>query len=360
MKENDSDKLHQLATALLADYFVYAPIKQGETSVIKEVKDLKSIDWSGRITSNPWKEIILPHRERLFDLTDAKTSGLAKKIAMTKGVQPPVACLGMNILDLKALTLTDIVFGNDVYYQNRRQNIIIVGFSADWPAEYKALRAFSQNFEQTVLNHVGFDIFIAGLGSKQKPAGANAKQKFYSGSEKGRKLLEKYSLKDFDHIEFTGAVAESGPDKRMMAIAGQVEKSYEHGLWNTLNDICLACGKCSIVCPTCFCFNLVDRVDPDNCRRDRTQGNCFYNDFSKVAGNTKELDTVKKKIFFWYTHKFVRIPKEYGLPGCVACGRCVKACPVGIDIVKNIAKLAKIKVKSAVKSQIITKTNKGK
>ena len=57
------------------------------------------------------------------------------------------------------------------------------------------------------------------------------------------------------------------------------------------------------------------------------------------------MDTVKKKIYFWYVHKFVRIPKEYKLPGCVSCGRCVKACPVGIDIFRNIAKLGKIKLK---------------
>ena len=167
--------------------------------------------------------------------------------------------------------------------------------------------------------------------------------KFYSGSDKGRKLLEKYGINDFDNIQFAGATPEEGPDKRMLSLVDRVENSADRALWGKLDKICLACGKCTIACPTCFCFDLKDKVDPENCRRERVRGNCFYNDFSKVAGGHKELDAVKKKIYFWYAHKFVRIPTEYKVPGCVSCGRCVKTCPVGIDIFKNIAELMKLK-----------------
>ncbi|MFA6526421.1 MAG: 4Fe-4S dicluster domain-containing protein [Candidatus Buchananbacteria bacterium] len=328
MKQNAINKLRQFAAALMEEYFVYAPIMHDEKLTVMEAENCKDIDWSGQITHNPWKEMFTPHTERLFDLENGK-------VTATKGVQPLVACLGMNILDLKALALYDTVFANDIYYQNRRNHIAIIGFSSDWPNDYKKFKVFSHNFEQDILKHVRFDIFIAKLKS--------GLLKFYSGSQKGSELLEKYGINKFDHIEFEGAVPEKGADKRMISLTDKVEKSFDHSLWNTLNDICLACGKCTIACPTCFCFNFVDRVDPENSRRDRVQGNCFYNDFSKVAGGHKELDTVKKKIYFWYVHKFVRIPKEYKLPGCVSCGRCVKVCPVGIDIFKNIAKLEKIK-----------------
>lgn len=327
MKEGNNKILAQFASDLLADFFVFAPIKRDGKLFVQEARTAKEIDWSGQVTENPWKEPFTPHRERLFDLNNGK-------ITAVKGNQPPTACLGMTILDLKALALYDVVFSNDIAYQNRRNKIAIIGFSSDWPNDYKKFKVFSHNFEDKVLSHVPFDVFIAKLKGD--------KLKFYSGSQKGSELLEKYCIKDFDHIEFEGAKSDIGPDKRMISIADKVAQSFNHSLWNTLNDICLACGKCTIACPTCFCFNFEDRADPDNLRRDRTQGNCFYNDFSKVAGGHKELDTVKKKIFFWYTHKFVRIPKEYQLPGCVSCGRCVKTCPVGIDIFKNIAKLEKI------------------
>lgn len=352
MKENSINILKKFAAALMEDCFIYAPVMIGGELIAKEAKNCQEIDWSGRITKNPWKEVFTPHIERLFDLD-------GEKLSAAKGVQPPVACLGMNILDLKALALYDEVFSNDIYYQNRRKKIIVIGYSADWPNDYKKLKVFSHDFEEDILEHVPFDIFIAKLKSSPKSSdGVNPKAsgvvnpksfdgagklKFYSGSEKGRELLEKYQIRNFDNIKFAGAAAESGPDKRMVGLADKVGKSYRHSLWNTLNDICLACGKCTVACPTCFCFNFNDRLDPAASRRDRAQGNCFYNDFGKVAGGHCELDTVKKKIFFWYTHKFVRIPKEYNLPGCVSCGRCAAVCPVGIDIFKNIAKFSKIK-----------------
>ncbi len=320
--------LQRLAETWLKDYFIYAPTKSGSVLRIQEIQDFRAIDWSGSMPANSWKEIIIPARERIFDIT-------GDKLQTTAGQQPLTLCLGVNVLDLKALMLLDLVFSNDVYYQNRRANLLIVGYSSDWPHDYQKLKVFSHNFEADVLEHVPFDVFIARI--------KNNKLKFYSGSEKGRKLLETNGIKDFTNIKFAGAVAESGPDKRMMGLQTKLENSLKHSLWSTLDDICLACGKCSNVCPTCFCFDFVDKIDPNDARRDRVRSSCFYNDFSKLAGGFKELATIKKKIFFWYEHKFVRIPHQYNLPGCVSCGRCSKVCPVGIDIFKNIAKLSKIK-----------------
>jgi hypothetical protein len=140
---------------------------------------------------DPWKRIFLPAREKLFDIN--KKSGELKE---TTGQQPQVLCLGMNVLDLKALMLFDLVFANDVYYQNRRENTVVVGYSADWPAEYKKLKVFSYNFEEDILEHVHFDIFIAGVKGK--------KIIFYSGSSAGRKLLEEAGIKEFKNIKFAG------------------------------------------------------------------------------------------------------------------------------------------------------------
>lgn len=330
MKEGNNKILKQLANNLLHDYLVYAPIKHDNKLLVTPAKTAKDIDWSGQLTDNPWKEMFTPYREKLFDLKNGQISAINNR-------QPATICLGMTILDLKALTLYDVVFSNDIAYQNRRKKIAVIGFSADWPNDYKNFKVFSHNFEDKILAHVAFDIFIAKLKGD--------KLKFYSGSDKGRTMLEKYGINEFDHIEFEGAKFDSGPDKRMTGIANKVAKSYNHSLWNMLDEICLACGKCSIACPTCFCFNLEDKCDPSDARRDRVRGNCFFNDFSKVAGGHKELASAKDKLYFWYTHKFVRIPQEHQIPGCVSCGRCVKACPVGIDIFKNIAKLEKIKLK---------------
>ncbi len=321
----DLKPISNLLRLLAKDYFIFAPQKIGEIIKVAEIKSASDIDWSGQMPENPWKEIFLPPCERIFDLSGG--------IKESKKQYPKIAAVGMNVLDLKALALFDQVFGSDTYYRRRRNNTLIVGYSADWPIDYKKFKVFSHTYEEDILEHLSFDVFLAKL--------KNGKLKIYSGSEKGQNILEASGSKDYKHIEFAGPIQEKGVDKRVLKLQGVVWQSANNKIWDELGKICLACGKCSIVCPTCFCFDFKDNSDPNNNCRQRCWGNCFYNDFSLVAGGNKELDTIKKKIFFWYVHKFVRIPQEYGLPGCVSCNRCTHTCPVGIDIAKNIRRILK-------------------
>jgi sulfhydrogenase subunit beta (sulfur reductase) len=323
LKTSEFKRVDSLLGRLARDYFIYAPQKKGEIVKVNEVDDVLAIDWSGETPENSWKDIFLPAQESIFDLSNG--------IKESKKQYPKIAAVGMNVLDLKALCLFDQVFGPDTYYRRRRSNTLVIGYGEHWPIDYKKFKIFSNNYEEDILEHLSFDIFLAKL--------KNGNLKIYSGSEKGRDLLESNKLKDYKHIEFAGPVSEQGVEKKIIKLKEAVWNSLNDKLWDELDKICLACGKCSIVCPTCFCFDLKDNSNPDNNCRDRCRGNCFYNDFSLVAGGTKELDTVKKKIFFWYVHKFVRIPQEYGLPGCVGCGRCSRTCPVGIDIGKNIKRI---------------------
>ena len=329
MKSEGDKKIDKFLAGIARDFFIMAPQKKSGKFLVSEIKDITEIDWSGQMPSNSWKSVFLPHNEVLFN---ADRGG---RLVEAKGKNLAVACVGMNVLDLKALTLFDLVFANDSYYQKRRNNILVIGFSPDWPNDYKKFKVFSHNWEENILEHVVFDVFLAKIRGGQL--------KIYSGSPKGQKILESYGIKDYQNIEFAGPIQEKGQDKKMLSLKDKIVKSRNKPIWDKLDKICLACGKCSIVCPTCFCFDLEDKLEPGKAGRTKKWGNCFYNDFSKVAGGHRELDTVKKKIYFWYTHKFLRIPEEYGVPGCVSCGRCSKVCPVKIDINKNIQAISKIK-----------------
>ena len=313
-----------LAAKLKSRHILVAPTISAGRLVNARIEAVGDIDWSGRLSENAWKEWLLPPREKILDFVAGRARSTSPKY-------PPMALVGVNIKDLRAMALFDLAFKGDKHYEARRRSLFIVGFGLASPGK-------QPEYSEADLEHARFDIFISRSASKRTA--------YYAGSKKGENLLKSCHIADYVQMPFSGAVAHGGPDKRMMFMADKMAHSADHALWDVLDKICLACGKCSNACPTCFCFNLDDSSDPKDLGRTRVRTSCFFSDFSLVAGGHRDLDTVKKKIYFWYVHKFVRIPREYKVPGCVSCGRCVAVCPVGINIFKNLGKIAKIKTGS--------------
>jgi formate hydrogenlyase subunit 6/NADH:ubiquinone oxidoreductase subunit I len=279
---------------------------------------------TGKIPPYSYKKYLLPPQETLFKFTKNRIEEnfQSKKQAL----------VGLTLPDLRALILFDHVFEKDPYYQKRRQNTLVIGQSLA-PEDELVYQSFELTNEENLLEHVKFDLFFQNRRNKLQ---------IISGSSLGSQILEKLKIKDFDYVEFAGPIKEEGPEPRMLKIKAKLEKKYQPKIWEELGKICVACGKCSLVCPTCFCFFLEDEISPDQKgSRQRLWNSCFYNHFSKTSSGHQALDSVAKKIYFWYYHKFVRIPAEYKFPGCVSCGRCDKACPAKIKIQETLAKILK-------------------
>jgi len=317
-------KAEQFAAFLLSQGLVYAPQKTDGSCSVKKIIELKQIDWSGDMPDNSFKSVLLPPKEILQEV---KAGQIKVKFAA-----PKVFCFLMNVLDLQAATLLEHIFEKDIYFQARRQNLFLIGFSTGVPGDVKKYDAFHSNYEENILEHILFDVFIEKTDRDYK---------FFSGSEKGQQLLAGAGINNYQNVEFAGLVPESGLNPRLLENKKNVELSENSKLWDELAQICLACGKCSIVCPTCYCHDLRDEVNDDGVSRVREWTSCFYSEFSKTAGNKIDLDTLRKKLFYWYFHKFVRIPDKLSYYGCVSCMRCVKACPVGINISANLQRLQK-------------------
>lgn len=173
------------------------------------------------------------------------------------------------------------------------------------------------------------------VSSLSRNASKAHRYKVFTGSIKGQRILEHFGYKDYEHIQYSGAVKEKGKnkDKRMEEIEESLVNRHNQKIWDELGKRCLECGKCTLVCPTCFCFRIDDIPTAKNCgQRRRCWDSCFFREFSEVANGRKFLKTPAERIHFWYYHKFVRIPEEFDFMGCVGCRRCVKVCPVAIDI----------------------------
>jgi len=327
--------LKKLFKYIQQEHELIAPIKKDRGVFLSQVKDLNKIELPVQLTENSFKDFLFPQEQELFDF---KGNELIEPQQYTA---PKLALFGISIIDLRALTLYHQVFRHDPYYQARLNNTVVIGY-LKVTAPDQTFGIFQERLEEDTLEHLEFDIFVLD---------SNIGLHFFSGSNKGQNILTQAGIDSYENVEYVGPIKESGLDQTMVANYQKVKKSFKthRKLWKELGKRCLACGKCSLACPTCFCFSTHYKFGQKKRtgKKVLSWDTCFYSEFSRVAGGHKFLDTIAKRIYFWYEHKFVRIPDEFSIPGCVGCGRCIKVCPVAIDLSKVLAELGKPTKKTA-------------
>lgn len=312
-----------IAFLMKRGYEVWAPEKRPNEVVYAKVEDASKVKLITEPPLHSFKRFLVPPEETLFEYKK-------EKMAEVKKADKQVI-FGINPIDLKAVVLLNQIFERDPWYQAKMRQTLIIGQSLI-PADVEQ-NIFQIKYEEDILEHLQFDIFLEVQGKNYF---------VYTGSEEGQKVLEDFGYKNYEHIAYAGPIKEEGLDPMMVKYRDALRKNYKKEIWEEdLGARCIECGKCTLICPTCFCFDIKDQPDlvGNGGVRKRTWAACFYNDFSEVAGGHKFLRTTAERIHFWYYHKFVRIPDQFQIMGCIGCGRCAKVCPVNINIFKVLAEL---------------------
>lgn len=314
---------------LKKNYVVYSPVKEHGRIVIREITDSRKFSLINERPLYSFKNYLLPAKKILFSATNSQDN-----INNNQKLIPKQVLFGITVFDLRAIALLSQVFEKDPYYQNIISQTIFIGQSPV-PEE----NSFYEKYEENILEHFKFDIFIENRGDQKD-------FRIFTGSKHGQRMLNDFGYGDFEHIEYAGAVPEEGLSNFYKTLREKVKLSYGGKIWKDLGKKCLGCDKCTIVCPTCFCFKIFDENNVFNNSIDRIRqwDSCFNSEFSEIAGGAKFLKTIEDRIYNWYSHKFVRIPDEYNLPGCVGCGRCADVCPAGINIKDEITKIINFKI----------------
>jgi sulfhydrogenase subunit beta (sulfur reductase) len=312
---------------------VHAPVEQNGKFVFRPVNRWSEVRLDYSRTILPPKKYFLPPREKLFRFTEKEGYS-----ACVEGVDRRLILFGVHACDIYALNILDQVFAGeypDPYYQARRRNIAIIGIDCT-PDEHCFCRSMRADF----VDH-GFDLFFQDIGDAYQVLVGTAlgdDMVLATGP-----LFEPVTQADIDEYK-----RRSGRKRRAFKLEVEIrdlpeifEMEYQSGIWEELGEKCLSCGSCSMVCPTCYCYDVMDQVvlGSRNGTRSRQWDSCLFSTHALVAGGENFRKERSARVKFRYYHKQRGFVAQYGRPSCVGCGRCISACPVKIDISEVISKI---------------------
>ena len=150
------------------------------------------------------------------------------------------------------------------------------------------------------------------------------------------------SRKDFDPDALKVLYRLKEHDYTAYLVGGGVRdlllSNLDHPRWKQVAERCLSCTNCTMVCPTCFCASVDEVTDlsAEHVERRRQWDSCFNPEFSYIHGGNIR-DSIPSRYRQWLTHKLGTWIDQFGVSGCVGCGRCITWCPPGIDLTEEVA-----------------------
>jgi sulfhydrogenase subunit beta (sulfur reductase) len=298
---------------------VYAPFREGGRVLFgplgRERMPVPVFD--GARTDQSMKPFLFPAVEPLFP--EPKNDGL------------PTLLLGVRACDLAAIQVLDRALageGPHSSYVKRRSLVLVIG--ADCTQPHKT--CFCTEVGGSPFPIDGFDLNMSKIWDGYV---------IEVGSDAGRSLLE-----GFDRSVKPLVREEEETQQRMRAeTERKVRKLNEafgildpssatlrnEAVWAAHASACLSCGACNWSCPTCHSFDVrVESSGPARLRR--VWDACLLPGFDRMAdGRTSRpfrIDRLRHRI----SCKFQYQSAGPGRTGCTGCGRCVSACPAGIDM----------------------------
>lgn len=318
-------------TKAIADsgYELYGPALDAEEPTIAQIAEQADVSFDYKNFKMSPKDVFLPQSEVLCQFCRGE---IVPDAADEDGKR---VLLGIRPCDAKAIWLMDKVFLQepaDSYYKRKRDKTVVISAVCSSPED----TCFCTSVGGSPASTEGSDILLTDLGEIYllEPVTSKGEQFLNQFSSLTREAKKKeMSEKEQIVAEATSRM----PKMDLEGIAERFAEAFESDLWNTASQKCLGCGICTYFCPTCHCFDVTDETLRENGRRLRTWDSCMYSLFTLHASGHNPRPSQNERTRQRFMHKFSYSVDNFGELFCVGCGRCIKHCPVNIDLRELIA-----------------------
>lgn len=330
----DTSDLGDLIDFLAARERLVAPVALGHNQYrFADVSTLDEIALDYRPTILPPKKYFIPQYETLlhYDVSHGQQMEAVVEVE-------DLTLFGVHTCDLAGIQCLNMVFSDrprDMHYLLRKNHITLIGLECRDYCDEHATCAMLRNH----LPKGGYDLFLSRLSDSY----------FVDApTYRGELIVEKSGLfrpvadQDRDELqrlrEKKQHIFKSEVPIRYQDIPRLFTETFDSAVWTRIGERCLSCGNCTNVCPTCYCFDVVDEaeLDPTRGRRLRVWDSCQHENFAKVAGGESFREERSDRKRHRFNRKF-RYPMErYKRMFCTGCGRCTRTCMAGIDLKETL------------------------
>lgn len=336
-KENLKEFLKELASR----NDVYVPVAEDDVVNFELFQEGKSICFD-RPANVPPKSVIFPQYDTLFTFTFSKKDDQPDKVDIKiheKMDFKDTIIFGARPCDAKGFVVYDRVYKDtdiaDPYYTGRREKTVIIGLSCTAVSP----GCFCVAVGSSPSDKEGSDVLMTEVqgGYILEPV-----------TEKGKSIIQSKFVEDGgNYLQEAHKKQEEikskvkNPFKKSKKPDILKEKFNEDSFWENALAKCLSCGACTFLCPTCYCFNITDENKIWEGERLRSWDACMFPHFTLEASGHNPRPTKFHRFKNRVGHKFLYYPEKYnGALACCGCGRCIRYCPVSVDISKVVDELS--------------------
>ncbi|OGP54202.1 MAG: hypothetical protein A2Y65_08470 [Deltaproteobacteria bacterium RBG_13_52_11] len=326
------EKIPVLLKRLSKTSQVFAPVQVSDTVVVfQEFSNGAQVVFDKQ-ASMPPKGVIFPQTEQFLSYTYAKDPENLTRSTVQLDHQveaKPTLLFGARPCDVQGLAVFDAVFTQ-----------------GQWQDPSVKARTDATTIVTLLCVKPEGTCFCTSVGgSPTATEGADLALTPVSGgyvaeaiTEKGKTMLQDEAFtpakdKQVKEAERVRAAVKKQDTLPLKQIEQKLIKLFSTEFWEQMSAPCISCGACTYVCPACYCFNITDEPAGMGGERIRTWDSCMFYQYTLEASGHNPRPTKAERYRNRIGHKFSYHPTNYkGQFGCSGCGRCIKACPVSLDI----------------------------